>query len=232
MQRSFETVFAERKMNWWKRRRVKLGCVAAGVILLAWPFLAWVAALGLVTKASLERADAIVVLSGSAVYIERARHAARLYHEGRAPRVLLTNDNMRGGWSQEKQTNPLFSERAVEELLKAGVPRDKVEVLPGSVESTFEEALAARSYAAQNNMHSLLFVTSAYHTRRTLWTLHKVFNGTGVAIGIDAAEPGSQTPAPSTWWLHRSGWSSVALEYPKLVYYYCNYRDGDDPPRK
>lgn len=211
-------------MNWRNRRRVKVGCVVAGVILLAWPLLAWVAALSLVTQASLERADAIVVLSGSGVYSERARHAARLYHEGRASRVLLTNDNVRGGWSQEKQTNPLFTERALEELLHAGVPRENVEMLPGIVTGTFEEVLAVRSYAAQNNLRSLLFVTSAYHTRRTLWTLHKVFDDTGVAIGLDAAEPVDQTPAPSTWWLHRSGWRSVALEYPKLVYYYCNYR--------
>ena len=211
-------------MIWWTRRRLRFGCLVAGAILLAWPLLAWVAALGLIKTASLERADAIVVLSGSAVYKERARHAARLYHEGRARRVVLTNDNMRGGWSQEKQTNPLFSERALEELLSAGVPKENVEVLPGTVGNTFEETVAARSYAAQNNLQSLLFVTSAYHTRRTLWTLHKVFGGTGVAIGIEAAQPGSQTPTPDTWWLHRVGWSSVALEYPKLVYYYWKYR--------
>ena len=208
----------------WRRRRLRWALVAAGAILLAWPFVAWVAALGLMTNASLERADAIVVLSGSAVYVERARHAGKLYREGRAPRVVLTNDNMRGGWSEERQTNPLFFERALDELLAAGVPKEKVDVLPGNVESTFDESLAVRSYATQNNLRSLLFVTSAYHTRRTLWTLHKVFGGSDVVIGVEAARTGSQTPTPGTWWLHPSGWRSVALEYPKLIYYYWKYR--------
>ena len=211
-------------MKWWTRRWARYASVIAAAILLTWPFIAWLAALALITSASLERADAIIVLSGSEAYVERARHAARLYHEGRAPRVILTNDNLRGPWSQEKQTNPLFSERARDELLNAGVPKESVDVLPGTVANTFDETVAVRSYAAQNNLRSLLFVTSAYHTRRTLWTLNKVFKDSGIVVGVDGAQPGVQTPAPGTWWLHRRGWGSVALEYPKLVYYYCEYR--------
>ncbi|HKG62255.1 MAG TPA: YdcF family protein [Pyrinomonadaceae bacterium] len=207
----------------WTRRRVR-GAVVLGAILLVWPVVAWLAALGLITSASLEHADAIVVLSGSAVYIERARYAGKLYHEGRAPRVILTNDNMRGGWSQERQTNPFFIERARDELLAAGVPKERVQALPGTVESTFDEALAARSYAAQNHLRSLLFVTSAYHTRRTVWTLNKVFHDSGIVAGVESVQPGDQTPAPGTWWLHLRGWNSVALEYPKLIYYYWEYR--------
>lgn len=210
-------------MNWWRSRRLRRASVITVAILLTWPFVAWLAARALITTASLERADAIVVLSGSGAYVERARHAAKLYHEGRAPRVVLTNDNLRGPWSQERQTNPLFMERARDELMDAGVPKENVELVPGNVSNTFDETLAARSYAAQNNRRSLLFVTSAYHTRRTLWTLKKVFDGSGIIVGIEGAQPGEHTPTPGTWWLHRRGWGSVALEYPKLVYYYWEY---------
>src|SRR6266446_6628076 len=56
-------------------------------------FLAWGAAKLLIVDAPLEHADAIAVLSGSAVIRERAQLAARLYKEGRAPKVILTNDN-------------------------------------------------------------------------------------------------------------------------------------------
>ena len=51
--------------------------------LLLWPFVAWGAARVLVVRAEVERADALVVLSGSAAYRERADEAARLYREGR-----------------------------------------------------------------------------------------------------------------------------------------------------
>lgn len=199
-------------------RRVRL---AALVLVALWPA-AWAAAAALIVREELERADALVVLSGSAGYVERSRRAAELYREGRAPRVLLTDDGQRGPWSQERQTNPSFVERARDELVRAGVPADRIEVLPGLVSGTHDEALAARAYADRSGARSLLFVTSAYHTRRALWTMRRAFGGSGVRVGVEAAGAGS--PSPWVWWLSPRGWRDVALEYPKLVYYYLEYR--------
>ena len=196
----------------------------AAALLVVWPFAAWAAAAALVARAGLERADALVVLSGSARYVERSRRAAELYREGRAPRVWLTNDGLRGPWSEARQTNPLFVERARDELLRAGVPEASIEVLPGLVTSTRDEAVAARAYAEQSGARALLFVTSAYHTRRALWAMRRAFEGSGARVGIEPAEPGAPEPSPWAWWLSRRGWRSVALEYPKLVYYYLEYR--------
>src|SRR5918911_438967 len=80
--------------------------------LVSWPFAAWAAAAALVVRAGVGRADALVVLSGSAAYAERARRAAELYREGRAPRVLLTDDGQRGPWSEARQENTFFVETA------------------------------------------------------------------------------------------------------------------------
>ena len=194
---------------------------ALAALLILWPALAWAAAAALVVRAEVERADALVVLSGSAAYVERTRRAAELYREGRAPRVLLTDDGQRGPWSQARQTNPFFVERAREELLRAGVPEERVEVLPGHVTSTHDEAVAAHAYAERAGARSLLFVTSAHHTRRALWTMRQAFRASGVEVGVEPA--GADAP-PWMWWLTRRGWREVALEYPKLVYYYCAYR--------
>lgn len=191
---------------------------------LAWPVIAWGAAVSLIKTVTLPRADALVVLSGSSAYIERSRRTAELYREGRAPRVILTNDNVRGGWSEERQINPLFVERAKEELVRSGVPPDHIEVLSATVAGTHDEAVAVHNYATQRGLHSVLFVTSPYHTRRTLWTLQQAFRDSGIAVGVETMEFGEQTPKPITWWLHRRGWNAVALEYPKLIYYYWKYR--------
>jgi uncharacterized SAM-binding protein YcdF (DUF218 family) len=190
--------------------------------LVSWPFAAWAAAAALVVRADVGRADALVVLSGSAAYAERARRAAELYREGRAPRVLLTDDGQRGPWSEARQENTFFVERAREALLRDGVPAGSVEVLPGRVTSTHDEAVAARAYAERDGARSLLFVTSPYHTRRALWTMRRAFRGSGVEVGVEPAE--ADGPTPWAWWLSRRGWRSVALEYPKLVYYYWEYR--------
>lgn len=205
------------------RRRRRL-MKAALALLVAWPVVAWCAASVLVVRRPLERADALVVLSGSSVYEERARWAARLFREGRAARVVLTRDGHAGGWSQERGRTMLFYERSVEALEREGVPRDRVEVLPEFIASTYDEAVALREYAARSGARRLLVVTSPYHTRRALWTFGRVLAGTGVEVGIDAPPAGVQSPAPLAWWLSARGWNSVATEYPKSVYYWLSYR--------
>ena len=193
-----------------------------GVLILA-AFLAWllalVAARFLIVEAPIARADAIVIMSGSAVVNERAAFAAQLYKSGRAPAVILTNDNQRSSWSSAEQRNPFYYERAVALLTAAGVPRESITILPQPVSGTSEEVTLVSGYAQQQKLHSILVVTSAYHSRRTLWTLRQVFANSNIDVGLVAVPPGIQSPSPSTWWLHIRGWQMVASEYAKMIYY-------------
>jgi uncharacterized SAM-binding protein YcdF (DUF218 family) len=204
----------------WRRRTL----FALALFVLAWPLAAWVAARALVVSAQLPKADAIVVFGGASAYAERTRRAAELFRAGVAPKVVLTNDNLRSGWSSAEQRNPLFVERAAEELRRAGVPADRIETLSPTVSSTYEEVNLIRDYATTQRLGSVLFVTSGYHSRRALWTARRVFRGSGVEVGLAAVSPGEQTPGPFFWWWHRRGWRVVGLEYPKLIYYRLRYR--------
>ena len=197
--------------------KVLIGCV------LIWPLVAWIGAKLLITEAPLENADAIVVLGGSANFKERSREAAKLLLEGRSPRVLITNDNVRGPWSVTDQRNLFFYERSVEEIRKAGVPAKSVEVLMKPVASTHEEAELVRQYAEEHRLHSVLIVTSAYHSRRALWVFSRVFRDTGIRIGLVNVDPGYQSPRPAMWWLSIRGWRLVPTEYVKMVYYVVKY---------
>jgi uncharacterized SAM-binding protein YcdF (DUF218 family) len=200
-------------------RRVRLGVL----LLLCWSVLAWLAARALVVNADLQHADVIVVLGGSSTYVERTRTAAQLFREGRAPKVILTNDGQQGAWSSAQQRNPYSFERAAEELQRAGVPADRIEVLPQLVSSTYEESAMLREWATARKLRSVLVVTSAYHSRRAWWTLRRVFQGSNVEIGLAATPAGQQTPSPVAWWLHSRGWSLVAVEYIKMIYYHVRY---------
>lgn len=194
------------------------------VCILVWPLVAWVGAKLLIMEAPLESADAIVVLGGSANYKERAREAARLLMEGRSRRILITNDNARGPWSSADQRNLFFYERTLEELRGAGVPASSAEVLMKPVAGTHEEAELVRQYAEERGLHSVLIVTSAYHSRRALWVFSRVFRNTGVRIGLVKVSPGIESPPPSTWWLSGRGWRLVPTEYVKMFYYMVKYR--------
>ena len=199
--------------------------IAVGALALAvWSLLAWVAARALIVSAELPRADALVVLSGSGAYVERTQLAAQLFRQGRAPKIILTNDSQRGPWSIEEQRNPTFTERAVSELRRNGVTPDRIEVLPDAISSTYSEALVLRRYATEKGLRRVLVVTSSYHSRRALWTLRHVFEGSGVEVGLETVAPGQQMPSPATWWWYPSAWQMVAMEYPKLIYYWLRYR--------
>lgn len=202
-----------------RAKRIARALLVIALAFGIWVVAAWLAARFLIVNRPLDRADAIVVLSGSAVYRERTRRSAEYYHQGLANRVLLTNDNLRGGWSSAEQRNPFFYERARANLLNLGVPAERIEVLQQSVSGTYDEAELLRDYAVAHNLGSLLVVTSAYHSRRALWTLNRVFAGTGIAMGLQSVENGEQTPPPLTWWLHFRGWQMVVGEYVKNVYY-------------
>ena len=197
-------------------RRLLLGLL---VFIVAWEVVAWVAARALVVDADLSSADAIVVLSGSSAYVERTHKAAELYREGRAPLVWLTDDHTRGGWSSALQRNPYFVERATDELIKSGVPAERIRIVPGVASSTRDESLIVRDYASSQGVRSVLVVTSAYHSRRALRTLRQVFAGTGTTIGLQAVAATSN----AWWWLQPNGWRDVAGEYVKLIYYWFKY---------
>jgi uncharacterized SAM-binding protein YcdF (DUF218 family) len=192
------------------------------LLLVVWGILAWVAERALIVKAEIGSADALVVLSGSSSYLERTHKAAELFKQGRAPLVLLTNDNTRGGWSSTLQTNPYFVDRATDELIKQGVPEERIRIVQGLAESTHSESVIVKEYAAAQGLKSILIITSGYHSRRALRTFRTTFEGTGVAIGLEPVTTGSQTPS-TFWWLSPSGWRVVAGEYMKLIYYWFVY---------
>ncbi|HEY0385201.1 MAG TPA: YdcF family protein, partial [Pyrinomonadaceae bacterium] len=172
-----------RVLRWAKTKGARRSLLIAAALVAAWSVLAWVAARALiVTSVMDEHADAIVVLSGSQAYVERTRRAAELFRAGRAAKIILTNDNQRGGWSVEEQRNTLFIERAATELKRAGVPEAAIELLPQTVSSTHEEALVLREYVEAHGLRSVLVVTSAYHSRRALWTWLRVFAGSPTRI--------------------------------------------------
>ena len=218
-------VKARGKGNSWgsagRRRRVFLIVVLCLVAL--WPMLTWVGAHLLIVKSEIASADAIVVMSGSATYIERADWAAMLYREGRAPLIVLTDDGLIGGWDRVQERNPHYYELAARELVKRGVPESKIQVVANIAFGTYEESLSVRDYATVHNLKRLLVVTSAYHSRRALWSMRHACEGSGIEIGIDSPPPGWQTPSPSTWWWHRWGWKVVTGEYVKMLYYWTEY---------
>lgn len=203
-----------------KKLAIFLAVIIAATVV--WALVAPSLARRLVIEKPLEKADAIVVLSGSTAYEERTKKAAELFARGVASRVYLTDDGERAGWSQVEQTNLPFVELARRKLIENGVPADAIKILTGQVTGTESEASVMAIEADLAEIRSLIIVTSAYHTRRSLRTFEKAL-GPEVTVGIEHSPITHESPTPEFWWLRPNGWSSVGAEYVKSAVYYAYY---------
>ena len=108
------------------------------------------------------KADAIVVLGGG--IDTRPQIAARLYHQGIAPRVLVM------------QPYPIYRDefhvliddipKTQKLLADAGVPQSAIQLVEPKVGSTYDEAVALADWAGANGLHLLLVPTDMFHTRQ------------------------------------------------------------------
>jgi uncharacterized SAM-binding protein YcdF (DUF218 family) len=138
------------------------GCIALPSALGGW----------LVTSDPLQPAGAIVVFGGGLPF--RAMEAARIYHQGLAPTVWLTQGAPReddlelARLGVNRTSEYVYSE---EVLRRLGVPSAAIHILPQPVLNTAEEVRCIAQAAATGHLHVLILVTSKYHTRRVkiLW---------------------------------------------------------------
>ena len=163
---------------------------------------------------TMTRADALVVMAGSR--FERVPAAAELYHQGAAPRILLTNDGVLGGWSSKYQRNLYAVEWAREQLLELEVPDEAIELLDYIESGSYYDALNTREFViADGGVRCLLVVTSHYHSQRTLWVFQRVFAGMDVEIGVYAIP---KDPQYTGRWLR-----TLTVEMVKMVFYRLYY---------
>lgn len=139
----------------------------------------------------LPSADAIVVLGGAVLPVtdsrpfthihttaDRAWHAARLFHAGKAPIVVASGGMV---WPVPDPT----SAASMRELLEAlGVPNEAI-VLEEESRNTRQNAMHTARVATERGIRTVLLVTSPWHMPRAIATFR--------AAGLPA------TPAPSDY---------------------------------
>jgi len=162
----------------------------------------------LVVEDQLEKARAIVVLSGSMPL--RAIEAAKLYRDGYAPEIWLTHSTEPGktlegigvAFSGEEYYNELV-------LIHEGVPPQAIHVLEPPIVNTADEIKAAAAALTRGKGQAVILVTTKVHTRRVRLLWQRLASGQGRAI-VRAA---SADPFDSRhWWRTTSGALDVLRE--------------------
>lgn len=172
-----------------------------------------------------QEADAIVVLSGRST--ERWLEGYELWREKRAGVIVISPGYPDGGVVELTKRGvhvPTEADQARDILTQQlGVPAAAVVVMPGPLDNTAAEALAARALAEQRGWDSVIVVTSLAHTRRTALAMRRVLDPAGIAVQVRASR--FDNYMPSGWWRSRSSARWVLSEWPKLLAYRLGLRE-------
>ena len=169
----------------------------------------------LVTADPLEKSDLIVVLAG-APYLT-APEAARLYHEGWAPAILLTNQpRPRGQEELIRLGVPVHDGQEITRSLLSAlrVPPEAVRTLPDRSDGTIEELRAVRRFLAGHSARTLILVTPKVQSTRVR-RICVAELGPDVQCG---SRPAAGDPYdPGRWWSSRRDGAEVVSEYVALA---------------
>ncbi len=145
----------------------------------------------------------IVVLGGSSG--SRETHAAQLYHEGYASKVIIS------GYAETMDDN-------IQLIREKGVPQTAL-IINDRATSTYNEAQQVLEVLSHLKADSVLIVTDHFHTRRASATYEYVFAGHNIELTF--VSPNDDFTADN-WWNSNSNYG-IMLEYPKMLYYWFAY---------
>jgi len=99
---------------------------------------------------------------------DRIWHAARLYHDNKAPKVILS-----GGRNDWERNSPSQAKTMAIFLKDLGVPEDDI-ILEEESRNTFENAIYCKRIMISEKMKNALLVTSALHMPRSKSIMEKI----------------------------------------------------------
>ena len=192
-----------------------LGLLVAGYVFRA-PLLRAAANAWIINDA-LAKADAVVVLGGGLE--TRPFEAARLYHQGLVPKILIMNP--KPSPRAKIGLTPLEKDLTRQVLVKLNVPEADMVVVGTNVTSTYDESIAVRQWAEKNGARRVIVPTDLFHTRRVRWLFRKELKGTGAHVLVDAVPDVAYST--DDWWHREEGVVAFQNEVIKYLYYRIKY---------
>ncbi|MFD2880322.1 YdcF family protein [Paenibacillus rhizoplanae] len=133
-----------------------------------------------------KQADVIIILSGGEGRVEQG---VKLFQEGYAPQLLLSN-------SQEI-TGPAGDMRQT--ALSLGIREDAI-LTEDAAESTYQNAQFTLPIMKQKGFKSAIVVSSDFHIRRVKFIFDHVYRKSGIELTYIGADSGYNANA---WWSDR-----------------------------
>ena len=198
-----------------RRRSVFAIGFAVVLFVLAGSYAFYHAGSWLVREDSLEKSQAILVLSGGLP--DRALAAAEIYRDGYAKEVWLTQP-LEPGAAMEGLHLPYAGEQEYSRmvLIEKGVRPGDIRILKPRILNTADELHIVAEALDQQRGAPVIVVTSKAHTRRVRVLWEKVSRGHGSGRILVRAAPEDYFDA-SHWWRSTPDALSVVREYLGLL---------------
>jgi uncharacterized SAM-binding protein YcdF (DUF218 family) len=158
----------------------------------------------------LVKADAIVAVSGGET-ASRTRGAIKLYDQGYAPIVIFS-----GAAQDPKSVSNAAAMRSI--ALVAGVPSSSILIEEDSVD-TYENAQNTARIITENNIKSIILVTSPYHQRRAKIEFQRALGKDFKIINYSASDENWRR---SAWWKNNYSLNLTLSELQKVVFLYLS----------
>jgi uncharacterized SAM-binding protein YcdF (DUF218 family) len=159
-----------------------------------------------VVEDPLQQSDALLLLSDDNFFADRATRASELYRQKLAPVVVASGRRLRPSAG--------IAELMEHDLIERGVPKERIIRFPHDADNTREEAQALRALAVEKSWHSVIVVTSNYHTRRSRYIFQRVFPES-VTVRVASARDGEFDP--EHWWENRKSLKDFTREVAAMV---------------
>ncbi len=159
-----------------------------------------------VVEDPLDKADALIILGDDNFYADRATRGAQLFREGKASVVVASGRRLR--------PNAGTAELMEHDLFERGVPKDRIVRFVHDADGTLEEAQALTRLVRERKWHSVIVVTSNFHTRRARYIFQRVFP-LDVEVRIASARDGDFDP--EHWWEKRKSLKELTEEFAGMV---------------
>ncbi len=201
-----------KKRNRWRRRfAILIGVWLLTTVLCSFTSVRGVLAYPLFVHDSDASGDAAYVMADGYAYWERVHAASDLYHLGRVPRLIVLAENEPAGYNFVKKKTETRLQRTIAYLGWLGVPAEDISTVSVEPSEIFGSLSEARAVAnQQTDLQRLVVVTSAPHTRRSLFCFRRSLPP-HVRVQVHAAS----TPSES----HEID-APLWMEYTKLAVYF------------
>jgi uncharacterized SAM-binding protein YcdF (DUF218 family) len=114
------------------------------------------------------------------------------------------------------------------DLIERGVAKENIIVFPQDADNTREEAQALLPLVTQKKWHSILIVTSNYHTRRARYIFRHIFPQ-DVNLAVVSARDGDFDP--EQWWEKRKSFKELTREVAGMVVAMWELRHSPESPK-